>query len=425
MDIDEIPTALNIMTLRPKLTRDLRRIVYQVFQQSSKSSLNPGNSKSIFSSTTGVSNLLCPRSKGDLSLFAPTRLWIPTSVDKAVSDCQISKNSFLQFTLLSYNVLAQNLLETHPYLYRDCAVEALEWSYRWQGIQREIMDMQPDIVCLQEVQMKNTNHFLSHYEPFFDSLGYKYVMMARTGGKDDGCVILYKEVMFTLDEMSGLEFKVDGIKQLDRDNIGLVCRLLPIKSPTTPLVIGTTHLLYNPKRIDIRLCQTAMFLAELDRLARTPSGTYLPTILTGDLNSDPLSPVVELLTRGSLQYEGLRAGRATLPRRLLPDSLGLSDSCQWKGELILRGLGDHFSTGSGEFSHKFKLQSVYSPGSGVTTFQDKWTMVDYIMYSSDQLKLVSRLELPDESCMKSLPRIPSHMSPSDHLPLVAHFQLTC
>ena len=168
-----------------------------------------------------------------------------------------------------------------------------------------------------------------------------------------------------------------------------------------------------------------MFLAELDRFTRTPSGSYLPTILTGDLNSDPMSPVVQLLTSGSFQYEGLRSGRETLPCKLLPDSLGLSDSCQWKDELLQRGLGKHFSTGCGEFSHKFKLQSVYSSGSGVTTFQDKWTMVDYIMYSSNQLQLVAKLELPVDSDMKSFPKIPSHISPSDHLPLVALFHLTC
>jgi len=382
-------------------------------------------------SKPSTSSYLSPRSQEDLFQFTQIRSWVPTTLGKSVWAGQIPKESTFQFSVMSYNVLAQNLLESHPYLYRDCPREALGWPYRWLGIKREILDMQPDIVCLQEVQFKNPNHFQSQYEPFFDSLGYKHVVKTRTGSKDDGCVIFYKGDMFSLEEVSDLEYKIDRVKLLDRDNIALVCRLIPIKSPTTPLVIGTTHLLYNPKRADIRLCQTAMFLAELDRLARTSAGSYLPTIITGDFNSDPLSPATQLLSTGSFQYEGFRSGRYPMPRKLLPDSLGLSDSCQWEVELEQRGMGGQFSTGSGGFRHKFGLQSVYSAGAGVTTFQDKWTMVDYIMYSTDQarkvesqLKLVARLSLPTERNMQRSPKFPSHICPSDHLPLVAQFLLT-
>ena len=117
-----------------------------------------------------------------------------------------------------------------------------------------------------------------------------------------------------------------------------------------------------------------------------------------------------------------------MPRKLLPDSLGLSDSCQWEVELEQRGLGRQFNTGSGEFRHKFGLQSVYS--SGVTTFQDRWTMVDYIMYSTSQdsqenkLNLVAKLVLPTEQNMQRSTKFPSYICPSDHLPLVAQFLLT-
>eukprot|EP00092_Neocalanus_flemingeri_P034697 GFUD01037753.1.p1 GENE.GFUD01037753.1~~GFUD01037753.1.p1 ORF type:complete len:634 (-),score=158.23 GFUD01037753.1:34-1935(-) len=389
-------------------------------------------SRDIASSTKpSSSSYLSPRSQDDLLQFTQIRSWIPTSFGKALNSEQVSKASSLQFSVMSYNVLAQNLLEFHPYLYRDCPRAALGWPYRWQGIKREILDMQPDIVCLQEVQFKNPNHFQSQYEPFFDSLGYKFALKTRTGSKDDGCVIFYKGTVFNLEETSGLEYKIDRISLLDRDNIGLVCRLVPLSSPTTPLVIGTTHLLYNPKRADIRLCQTAMFLAELDRLARTSAGSYLPTIATGDFNSDPLSPVERLLSTGSFHYEGLRSGTHSMPRKLLPDSLGLSDSCQWEVELEQRGLGGQFRTGSGGFKHEFGLRSVYPTSTGVTTFQDRWTMVDYIMYSTDQarqaesqLKLVARLGLPTEKNMQRSRKIPSHICPSDHLPLMANFLLS-
>ena len=89
-------------------------------------------------------------------------------------------------------------------------------------------------------------------------------------------------------------------------------------------------------------------------------------------------------------------------------------------ELEQRGLGRQFSTGSGEFKHKFGLQSVYSSG----------TMVDYIMYSTSQdsqenkLKLVAKIGLPTEQNMQRSSKFPSYICPSDHLPLVAPFLLT-
>jgi len=332
---------------------------------------------------------------------------------------------------MSYNVLAQNLLNNHVYLYRDSPDQVLEWHYRWQGIKREIMDIKPDIVCLQEVQFKNPNHFTSHFEPFFDSLGYKYTVKARTGDKVDGCAIFYKGDMFTLEDVSSMEFRIDRVQLLDRDNVGQVCRFVPVQSPCTPLVIGNTHLLYNPRRADIRLCQTALFLAELDRMARTHTGSYLPTILTGDLNSAPSSPSVELLCTGSYHYEGELAGSRPMPHKLLPDSLGLSDSCQWQVELEQRGLGMEVASGTGEFRHSFGFQSVYPAGTGVTTFQNRWTMVDYIMHSSNnhsmmdsQLKVVSKLGLPTEQDMQWSSKFPSYICPSDHLPLVAQFSIS-
>ena len=47
-----------------------------------------------------------------------------------------------------------------------------------------------------------------------------------------------------------------------RDNVGIVCRLIPRgKNDLPAFVVGTTHLLFNPKREDVRLAQMAVFLA--------------------------------------------------------------------------------------------------------------------------------------------------------------------
>jgi len=372
---------------------------------------------------------LSGRAQEELADWNNLRRWDPTRAGRDLDSLGLGQAQ-IRVRLLSYNVLAQNLLQGHPYLYRDCPRESLDWSYRWAGLRREVDQLQPDVVCLQEVQFDSPDYFSTCYLPFFSTRGYKHVAKARTGDKQDGCVIFFRSSMFALDTVSEMEYKIPRVSVLDRDNVGLVCRLTPLQQPCSPLVVATTHLLYNPKRDDIRLAQIALLLAEVDRLATPPSSAassdYLPTILTGDLNADPTSPVFQLLATGSVQYAGQRnrGGRA-LPSKLLPDALGLSDSCQWQVKLDQRGQGSSFQVGSGGFHHSLGLRSVYPMHPGVSTFQDGWTLVDYIFHSSSpRMQLAAKLRLPTAHQLARSSKLPSLVCPSDHLPLVADFLLS-
>ena len=326
------------------------------------------------------------------------RRWQPSAFGR---DLMAGKMDGFNLRVLSYNILAQNLLQGHPYLYRNSPDYALKWDYRWEGIKHEVDDLSPDVVCLQEVQMEDPNYFDSSYMPFFAQRGYRHVAKKRTGDKKDGCVIFFKGDKFTLDCVSEMEYNIPRISVLNRDNIGLVCRLVPIGHPALPpVVFATTHLLYNPKRDDIRLAQTALLLAEVDRLATPPleseNRSYLPTIITGDFNCPPASAVVQLLTTGSVSYRGRRChGNRNFPDKLVPDTLGLSDSCQWQVKLEQRGLAGRFEVGTGGLHHSLDLAPVYPPGPGVSTYQDGWTLVfihlDYSLTIRDPLKSYSRL----------------------------------
>ena len=310
--------------------------------------------------------------------WAELRRWQPSALGR---DMMAGKVDGFNLRVLSYNVLAQNLLHGHTYLYRNSPAYALKWEYRWEGIRSEVDDLNPDVVCLQEVQMEDPPYFDLAYKPFFSQRGFRHVAKKRTGDKKDGCVIFFKGDKFTLDCVSEMEYNIPRISVLNRDNIGLVCRLIPLGYPALPpLVFATTHLLYNPKRDDIRLAQTALLLAEIDRLATPPveaeDRNYLPTIITGDFNCPPTSPVVQLLATGSVAYSGRRChGNRNFPDKLVPDTLGLSDSCQWQVKLEQRGLGHNFEVGTGGLHHSLNLASVYPPGPGVSTFQNDWTLV--------------------------------------------------
>lgn len=54
----------------------------------------------------------------------------------------------LSFTVMSYNVLAQNMInrECYPYTSQN----ALKWANRKVAQTKEIAQINPDIICLQE-----------------------------------------------------------------------------------------------------------------------------------------------------------------------------------------------------------------------------------------------------------------------------------
>lgn len=53
------------------------------------------------------------------------------------------------FSVLNYNILSQQLLEMHSYLYNNHANQALHWNQRFHNLVGEILHNQPDILCCQ------------------------------------------------------------------------------------------------------------------------------------------------------------------------------------------------------------------------------------------------------------------------------------
>ncbi|KAJ8737285.1 hypothetical protein PYW07_000556 [Mythimna separata] len=355
----------------------------------------------------------------------------------------------VKFKVLSYNLLAQYLLEGHPYLYTDCSPRDLRWKSRAARLFDEITSLEPDILCFQEVQATHLDSFFSKFE----QIGYAKIFKKKTGHRQDGCAVYFKTAMFELKGSVDVEFNQPELPILNRDNIGLMVKLAPHALPSSPVVVATTHLLYNPNRTDVRLAQMQVFLAEIDRFAYFDNGResgHLPIILTGDLNSTPDSAVVKLLDRGHVRASPYRDGSDW-------KRIGVTDNCQHLAVMLNRreGRDTHFShiqihnsansTGEGEGScgqgvslldqfntmfntgdirHLFKFDSVYESHRGATTFQNYWVTVDYIYFSCrGPLRLLERLRLPTEVECEVLGRLPNHVYGSDHLALAATFEL--
>ncbi|XP_045509468.1 protein angel homolog 2 isoform X2 [Colias croceus] len=365
-----------------------------------------------------------------------------------------TKSNTLKIRVVSYNVLAQYLLQSHPYLYTACKPNNLKWQVRAAKLFEEIIHLAPDILCLQEVQASHLNCFYGRFE----SLGYDGLFKQKTGHREDGCAIYIKKSQFEIQDQNTVEYYQPEMPILNRDNIGLMVKLTPRGSSGTPIVVATTHLLYNPKRTDVRLAQIQVLLAEIDRFAYYDNGKesgYLPIILTGDLNSTPDSAVIKLLNRGYVSATPFRDGRSDWRR------IGVTDNCQHLSVYLNRQIGNATTDftmtsiynsdysmslpdgsmadevwehgelfNSEDVGHPLQLTSVYDTVKPcgereATTYQNDWVTVDYIYFSKhSSLKLIERLRLPTVTECGSLGQLPNDIYGSDHLAVAATFALT-
>lgn len=153
----------------------------------------------------------CQINKNDSSLqaqYAPTphRQWTRTPFGRSYRYGPRGQS----FVLMSYNILAQSLLEKHPHLYMSHAPEFLDWPHRLQCIRNEILAIGPAILCLQEVQQSHLTEIEEALRPMnYDKPLYKQ----RTGhGYDDGCAIFYNPKFFHLLDHHFVEYYQPDVK---------------------------------------------------------------------------------------------------------------------------------------------------------------------------------------------------------------------
>lgn len=79
--------------------------------------------------------------------------------------------------------------------------------------------------------------------------GFRGVYKRKTGDKEDGCAIFYHTSKFLLIDKLEVDCFQPHCPLLNRDNIGLLVKLESRNVPKRQkIIVGTTHLLFNPKR---------------------------------------------------------------------------------------------------------------------------------------------------------------------------------
>lgn len=119
---------------------------------------------------------------------------------------------------------------------------------------------------------------------------------------------------------------------LNRCNVAVIAKLALKANPKVQFVVSTTHLLFNPRRHDIRLAQVQLLLAELDRIAHNyetqSTDKSIPIILTGDFNLQQDSQPYRLLVGETVNIANVFKSVFQVKGTLLPMELGITDNCQ-------------------------------------------------------------------------------------------------
>ncbi|XP_016359963.1 protein angel homolog 1 [Sinocyclocheilus anshuiensis] len=208
--------------------------------------------------------------------------------------------------------------------------------------------------------------------------GYTCIYKRRTGTKTDGCAVCYHSDRFTQLSINLLEFRQSDCELLDRDNVGIVLLLQPMAGQNeafSPICVANTHLLFNPRRGDVKLAQLAIVFAEIDIMIKKcrSEGRRCEVVLCGDFNALPNSPLWNFITTGQLYYQGLPAwmvsGQLDLSYKvhhtrlfspLWPSSLGITDGCQYWSDTQTAASEDNR-----QYSAEFLCQLRYCPAACV------------------------------------------------------------
>jgi len=268
--------------------------------------------------------------------------------------------------ILSWNILSQALGTQNDGFVR-CPPETLEWKTRRWRLMEELVRHQPDIICLQEV-----DHF-PLLERALSSLGYDGHFMAKpdspciylpSNSGPDGCAIFYKKDQWEV--VGEVQSKILEVWHVQSNQVALALNLRH-KSTKSEVCVATTHLKARVGALlaTLRNEQGKDLLAWLSAVKQ-----HRPLILTGDFNADPSEAVVRTIK------EELASA--------YPDSTPFTT---WK----IRETGEQKST------------------------------LDYIFHSGG-IQASATLDMPTEEQI-GVDRLPSLAFPSDHLSMVADFQV--
>ncbi|CAN6721149.1 unnamed protein product [Malus baccata var. baccata] len=189
--------------------------------------------------------------------------------------------TFERFTVLSYNILADSLANDHrSKLYYHIPHHMMDWQWRKRNLIFELgLWSSDDIMCLQEVDK------FDDLEEELKLKGYIGFWKMRTGNPVDGCAIFWRTSRFKLVHEAAC--KIGRMRTIS----------------TNKVVICNIHVLYNPRRGEIKLGQVRVLLDRAHTVSKIWNGA--PIVLCGDFNCTPKSPLHNFISEQKLDLSGV------------------------------------------------------------------------------------------------------------------------
>jgi len=375
--------------------------------------------------------------------------------------------------IMSYNILADTLAYEHAKeLYKSSPHHCLKWRHRCQMLLREVEHLNPDVVCLQEVDC------FGDIDRSLKMLGYSGKWTKRTGDRKDGLATFYKQNILEVVEKESLHFNRLGLK----DNVAQLTTLKWLDNPTqSSFIVANIHVLFNPKRGDMKVAQVRTLFEKVHAVQsryqkHSSTGMKPPAIICGDFNTAAGSAIYDFICAGQLdmsqhdrrtvsgQVEGTSGGWRSHCRRLLGNENGNDTEYQGGEGVFVRAkkpskvwTRDEILIAKGKDSKKKKINNDDDGGIDCTTDEDNeqyiirhplqlasaykhvlgseplWTTchdgyvgtVDFVFFTKDtddRLQPVSALHPPRLETLST--GLPSVSWPSDHISLIVDFTIS-
>ncbi len=187
--------------------------------------------------------------------------------------------------LTSYNILADAYATKR--LYPAIDPDLLSWQRRGPAIVHRLAQLEPDVLCLQEVQ---ANHW-PELQAAFAGLGWQGSYAQKGQARIDGCALLSRAHKALPVDVETLYFE-DG--EHGAESSGHLALIGTFQTPRGLLHIATTHLRWQapatPPAAHIGYRQAVQLLERCAPLAHNSAGI----VICGDLNVRPDSPVIQL-----------------------------------------------------------------------------------------------------------------------------------
>lgn len=296
----------------------------------------------------------------------------------------------------------------------SCPQEALTWECRKYQILQEIIQTNPDVICLQEV-----DHF-KFLQGMLSTLGYEGVFFPKPDSPclyieenngPDGCAIFYRSSKF---EMLSCMTRVLEVWRVQSNQVA-VAAILRVRETGFEYCLGTTHLKARHGSLLSKLRNEQG--KDLMRFVKDVAQGR-PILLCGDFNAEPSEPVYSTILNN--KDLGLTSAYAELlSKASSPD----------KSKSIDDDLGQKDNAGSGEENvplTRAEIMASHEPN--YTTWKiredggEVCHCIDYVFYSKNKFNVENCLLFPD-SVEVGKNRVPSFRYPSDHFSLVCDFQI--